>query len=438
MILKKLIPILLSGVFFLAACDAGSGKTPDSSLNSATGSAASGSSAVSSAAVSGTAVSEETEETVIVIDETGKKRELKLGNVNEEDAGVYFSDVTWMTDYSQVIEGHYYYLRNDGQDSWTYTIYRDKGEKVGGFELWEEEENAYDGLDDDAELIGFAKYGENFFALCGDYSKEKLAYIDLQEHDIKSICDITKSHKGYDILSSMSCNIYKDAFYCDSNIYLERPTDLVKYNLTEKSPHTYISLSSNAAKAKPYLTYMDGKIYYGVADGRKVTLFSYDLESGGEKEIFHYKRKEKYESDVIRLAMDEDYIYCQDYLIPRSGGKMLKVFSEAKKNKKGMIQYSYNQKYIFYIDKDRKVRRMNKETKEEAVISQLKAARVDCTEDSVYIRVYSKERYEGEVWEMILDDDEGGWDNYARYSDDLYCMDLNGKNVERLWKGGWR
>ncbi|MCH5266520.1 MAG: hypothetical protein J1F02_11510 [Lachnospiraceae bacterium] len=437
MILKKLIPILLSGVFFLAACDAGSGKTPDSSLNSATGSAASGSSAVSSAAVSGTAVSEETEETVIVIDETGKKRELKLGNVNEEDAGVYFSDVTWMTDYSQVIEGHYYYLRRS--DSWTYTIYRDKGEKVGGFHLWEEDESSYDSLDDDAELIGFAKYGENFFALCGDAFRDKLAYVDLQEHDVKSICNITKSHKRYDdILSSMSCNIYKDAFYCDPNIYLERPTDLAKYNLTEKSPHTYISLSSNAAKAKPYLTYMDGKIYYGVADGRKVTLFSYDLESGGEKEIFHYKRKEKYESDVIRLAMDEDYIYCQDYLIPRSGGKMLKVFSEAKKNKKGMIQYSYNQKYIFYIDKDRKVRRMNKETKEEAVISQLKAARVDCTEDSVYIRVYSKERYEGEVWEMILDDDEGGWDNYARYSDDLYCMDLNGKNVERLWKGGWR
>lgn len=69
----------------------------------------------------------------IVTDPTGKKRKLKIGKVNIENEGIKFCFATPPSDYAQVYGGHYYYLRSDG--SGNYTIYRDKGEKVGEFSL---------------------------------------------------------------------------------------------------------------------------------------------------------------------------------------------------------------------------------------------------------------------------------------------------------------
>ena len=460
--MKKIIALSVC-ILLLTACTALKNNAGNDNRNTVTDSAITGSSitasAVSSSTVSATAVSgtsigeqeerenkEEKQKVVIVTDETGKKRELKLGDVNVEDAGVYLVTAGWVTNYSQVIDGHYYYLRyeenEDGEN--IYAIYQDKGEKVGRFTL-----------DEYCEPSGFVKYGKNYFVLLYyfDYSNKGdfLAYVDLQKEKVNIICDVTDAHlvRSENIVF---CNIYKNAFYFDKrdvwDEYMMRPGDSVKYDfVNDNSQMESIPMSLNAAKASPYWTYMDGKIYYGVADGRKVTLFSHALESGKEREIFYYERKKKYETNVVYLAIDEDYIYCQDYLIPRSGGKMVKVFQNAKienptikempQKVYGEMYYTYNQKYIFYIDKKDKVHRISKATKEDIVISKLKADGVDCTEDSVYVKVHAKEWYSKSRWEEFEDDDEGDISTDS-YSNHLYCMDLDGKNVKRIWKGSWK
>ena len=86
----------------------------------------------------------------IVTDPTGKKRKLKMGKVNVKDEGIKFCAASLPSEYAQVYDGHYYYLRADGSN---YTIYRDKGHRVGQFSLKGE------------CVAGFAKYGDGFYAL---------------------------------------------------------------------------------------------------------------------------------------------------------------------------------------------------------------------------------------------------------------------------------
>ena len=113
--MKKAI-ILCIFILSLTACTALKNNAGNDALNPATGSAVTGGSitasavsgsAVSTAAVSGAAMGEqkgreskeEKQKVVIVTDETGKKRELKLGDVDTEAAGVYFADTEWVTNY---------------------------------------------------------------------------------------------------------------------------------------------------------------------------------------------------------------------------------------------------------------------------------------------------------------------------------------------------
>lgn len=365
-------------------------------------------------------------QTQTVIDETGKKRELRMSDVDVNDVGIYFSKTDWITNYSQVLDGHYYYLRRDN-DGFGYRIYRDKGVEFGYFAMpWTEDD------DETYKLEGFVKYGEKFYVLMSHYSygeedPEELAYLDVKQLEPVVIADVTKDHM-MDDENIIFCNVYKNSFYYDRRSkwqkWEQRAGISMRTEFKEEHSEEEISVTPNMTKAKPYLTYVDGKIYYGVSSQKEVTLFCYDLATGKEEKIFSYERKEKYNTENIYLSIDEDYIYCQDYLIPRNGGKMLPVFRDAKKIKNGMITYTANEKYIFYIDK---------KTMKDRIISKRKSAEVDCTEDCLYIRVRDK------VW--YSDDFQDEWSDVNvisdYYSDHIYCMDFDGKNEERIWKGGY-
>ncbi len=142
----------------------------------------------------------------IVTDPTGKKRKLKLGKVNIDNYGVKFCLASPPSDYAQVYDGHYYYLRSDG--SGTYTIYCDKGKIVGQFSL----KIGYVGW--------FTKYGSDFYAIIYDqyiyktkkdweaveYPEigihEKLAYIDLKKNEAVPLRDV----KGF-----WDCCLYENS-----------------------------------------------------------------------------------------------------------------------------------------------------------------------------------------------------------------------------------
>ena len=382
----------------------------------------------------------------IVTDETGKQRKLKMETVNEKKKGIYLSSAAWVTNYAQVQDGHYYYIRGNWE---TYTIYQDKGKKVGKFSL----EDYIDTGGDYYDPLGVVRYKKKFYILFNYWDLEEdghdiLACVDLKKKKVLKIRELTSDHvdEGEGVIF---CNFYQDFLYYNSrsrwDAAYERPGTLVKTLLKDKKSRETITATVNLTKAKPYLTYIDDKIYYGVQNGKKVTLFSYDLESGQEEEIFSYKRKDNKKTTIF-LDMDEDYIYCQEYLIPRSGGKMIKAFADAKIFENfydyayitKSISYTYNKKYIFYVDKNCKVHRIDKKTGQNRIISDLTAAGVDCTEDRVYVKVHAKAWYDEKgMWEELYDDDEG-WVNCNSYSDHLYCMDIDGKNVEKIWNGGWK
>lgn len=86
-----------------------------------------------------------------ITDPIGKKRKLKMGKINVKNAEIGFCGSNPTSDYLQIYEGHCYYLRSDG--SRNYTIYRDRGYKVGGFSI----QNGY--------VDCFVKYGSVFYAV---------------------------------------------------------------------------------------------------------------------------------------------------------------------------------------------------------------------------------------------------------------------------------
>lgn len=95
----------------------------------------------------------------IIIDEMGKQRKLYLGDLDVKREGVFFKYSNPTSLYSQLSDGHYYYMRSDGKGN--YKIYRDKGKKVGGFSL----------------RRGYAKYfikHKDKFFLCGDGNHLKM------------------------------------------------------------------------------------------------------------------------------------------------------------------------------------------------------------------------------------------------------------------------
>lgn len=464
--MKKLIFYLLICSIILCACSAADKEngSSNSGVNMTTGSAVTTAESTVTAAgvaatVSGAAVDKKQQKKEkkkivrIVTDETGKQQELKLESVNTKKKGMYFSSASWITNYSQVEDGHYYYIREN--ETGIYTIYQDKKKKVGEFSVKEYSDNDFY-----PQPIGAVKYKEKLYILfdflgdneeddlLDDFREGKMASVDLKNRKVMPLWDMSRNHLA-DKEGIVFCNFYEDFLYYDSRSYWDaeynRPGTLVKSPMESKKSRETITTTKNLAKAKPYLTYIDGKIYYGVQKGKKVTLYSHDLQSGQEEKIFCYMRNDDKKTTIF-LQMDEEYIYCQEYLIPRCGGKMIKAFADAKVFKSKphdsysirSISYSYNKKYIFYVDKNYKVHRIDKKTGQNRIISNLKAAGVDCTEDSVYVKVHAKAWYNKKgMWKELYDDDEG-LVSYNCYSHHLYCMGIDGRNIEKIWNGGWQ
>ena len=468
--------ILVVCTLFLISCGRFQNNAGNDNPNTVTDSAITGSSitvsavsgsAASTAAVSGAAMGEqerwEKKEKVkvrFVTDETGQKQKLRLGDVNEKDAGVYFKGCEdFLSRYSQVSDGHYYFLkRNDDGD---YMVYRDKGSIVGQFSIYDGVSKKYGTDYDYSYVAGFVKYGTEFYALVnveyGDliefddyyWYKTDLAHVDLETGGIEIICNlvsgdnmkyITRIDRTEDIVYLA---FYKDKMYfTDMDVYEERsedreedntPKNLVKKDMDNGCPETIMPSTANMDEAKPYLTIMDGKIYYGQQKGKKVTLYAYDLENYQEQKIFSYQRKQPYQgdyiwgrtSDDVFLEMDEDYIYCQEFIIPRAGGKMIPVFRQAVVYEDGRMPYAHNKKYIFYIDKEYKLHRFSKKTKSDVIISDMKIMDVDCTEKNIYVKEYDK-RY---VFSFLEEDDD-----YYDAAVNIYCMDMDGNHVKRIVK----
>lgn len=371
---------------------------------------------------------------VTVTDETGEKHKLRLGKLAETDEGVKFcsADFIWA---SQISDGHYYYL-HIGKGG-KHTIYRDKKKIVGTFFIRE------------GTLVGFAKVGKNYFASImhtevdpDTYDIENLTYdivrIDLATQSVKVLLGncAWDGHKGDLIINDEDIIFYRGSMYYDSRTdVLWDPGEyvpgafLMSRDLKNIEQENKMICTKQMNRAKPYLTFVDGKILYGRQKGKEVSVYMFDLETKEQTKVVKYKRHKAYKSyfytpyDKVIVSMDDDYLYCQDMAIPRKGGKIQPLLKNAQQYAAGREEriFSSNKKYIFYLDKKYHLHRINKETGEDILVSNKKLMSVQCMEDRIYVKAW---RYGH--WDVSWDDNDWGYYEQKR-PDILYCMDLNGK-----------
>ena len=334
--------------------------------------------------------------------------------------GQQFPSDDFPSSYSQVVDGHYYYLREDG--SGNYTVYRDKGKKAASFSI-----------PGGCRVKNFVKSGDRFYAfLEGPYTEEMkntLVSIDEKTGEVT----VVKDMKTYGVWRLSRASIYHDMlFYREESIKASLSTMVCMAGtyLNEEPEKKYFSPSSHLADAEEgtesfeLLSAIDGKLYYGGVQGKTVTLYSYDLETDEEKELLSFQSSVSREAWGWRyVKIDKDYIYFADYIIPRSGGKITRA---------GAGGFSFNGQYIFYLDEKRKVHRLSRDLKEDAVVcGDIDAVKVDCTENGIYVQEYKK-TMDLDLYDQI--DQITQAEKWYCRSNSLYYMDFDGKDRKRLWK----
>lgn len=385
-----------------------------------------------------------------VTDLVGRKKLLRLGDIDLSKKGESFIRSDPTSCYSQISEGHYFYLRSDGKGG--YSVFRDKGDLQGRF-----------CVDDGYYVDYFIKQGKNFYAILAheqedeageyDFTTYQLVQVDFQEGKVTKIKELNPERIFFDDLQ-MYLYSYQDAFYYDageiiyvSDLTCKRPRYI--YGQLKKIDRSGGEKAINSSYlmdvSKPHMFFADGKIYYAREIKKEVDIFSYDMHTRRERTVFSYERKKgttgagsflKYFGKIVNLSMDEDFIYCQECIIPRKGGEMVRIFQDAAIAGSGdtPLSVSSNSKYIYYIDKTYKVRRVDKKTMKNIVVSNVKAIDVKCTEKNIYVKKYKEELVPGYCdW----GDDTIVNTISARLSDDtnssaLYCMDLDGRNREKI------
>lgn len=360
---------------------------------------------------------------VSVIDETGKNCKLKLGKLDEKDVGVGFRSSDFI-DASQISNGHYYYLHTG--EGGKYTIYQDQRNEVGHFFVRE------------GTVIGFAKAGTDFFANIM-YVEENPVTFDV-ENISYDIVRINLATEGFEVLLENCAEgtdvgderidvddimFYRGSMYYDSRTDAqwepgggyEPGTFLISRKLDNIAQEKKMTCTKQMNEAKPYLTFVDGKILYGRQKGKVVSLYMFDLETREQTELIRYKRKKAYirystySNDSVLLFVDDDYIYCQDMAIPRKGGKIRPLLKDALRYSYGEVAFSSNKKYIFYLDNKYKLHRIDKKTGKDILISEKKLMSVQCMENQIYVKELR----------------HGYWDEKEENRPDiLYCMSLDG------------
>lgn len=341
-----------------------------------------------------------------------------MKNVSLKNREEYLSFFNYATEYAQVSDGHYYYMRMSGKNK--YTIYRDKGEKVGSFKTGKSKVN------------GCVRYKSQFFLQLRERLQKKkmtkLAVVDFSTSSVKILCEYNDEFKSR--FSFCGNKIY----YLKMDIISSMGEDKVEVmNLNGEK----ISEASYPKDKKNQLIWqkeiINGKLYYvRTNEKERETLgFRRNLKTGKDEVLFRIQIP----ADIQDVIQDTYFEYKKDgiywitassgyevtYKIITSEGKMKKVKSK-KRSKYDSYDMIYQKPFYFYIDKEDRIHRWNKEKKEDKIISSIEAMEIACTEQGLFVQEYDE-------W---LDDMETDLDDDTANA--LYYMDFNGGNVKKLAK----
>lgn len=361
-------------------------------------------------------------------DDTEEEIEIKkqntsdlMKNVNIKNKEKDIIGFSCPADYAQISEGHYYYMRM--VDDNKYTIYRDKGEKVGSFDIG------------DDWLDGIIKYKSKFYVSLGNEIEylpngivKKLAVVDFSTTSVKILCEYLFNADD------------KFTFYNDTIFYYGDP-DFENQDFTYSKIFA-MDLNGRKISAIHYPNHkddeyiwgeqiIDGKFYYLKTDRDDGEIYGFrkDIVEGKEEMLFRVQPTLNNPDDIenIYFQFERDGIYWVDtnspqedrYKIITTDGKMKKIKSK-KQKKYDRYDMIYHAPFYFYIDERNRIHRWDKETDHDKVISPIKAMEIHCTKQGLFVRQYD------ERWEDPDRDED--------IANAVYYMDFNGKNSKMIAK----
>ena len=364
-------------------------------------------------------VSAKAEIQATVKDMSGVKRKLTVDSVKNLATQLYRYPFPGV--YSQVVDGHYYYMRQTGKNSY-YTVYRDKGKKVGSFK------ETFQGGGYDWHAFGWHE-GKLYVEFINEEDhKIKISVVDFKQESIKTICTCTLP-AAFDI-DNTAVYLYQDKIYA---------IDYFKEKKAKEFDMSSGNLLNTFSFPKPgknedinFINIADGKIYYAIEQekGKKliVTFWCRDMASNKDKKVFRCKFSGgSYHFNDLIMKGKEIYCYMTSktygytqllaYSIPSAGGKMQQI------GKGEINDFAYNNKYYFYTDKKYRLHRQNRKTGKDKIISGIKVGTLDCTKKGLYVQKYDK-WFDKYGYEYAL----------ADYSPALYYMNFKGGNVKKIAK----
>ncbi len=364
------------------------------------------------------------------VDMSGKKQVLDLGWIDLDNRPALLSDMGLATEYSQVLDGHYYYLR-ESQTGKNIILYRDKGEKVM--------ETA---CDNEKEVIRDAFLTKNELFLLS-LNKEELnneEFIDIIKCvDLKTGAVVVMPIKetfDWQWITKKYIYIYAYEYY-DWGCFDRYTGELLKN-------HSFRSNRNDANNVAKKM--IDGKVYYmgeNTEPGQPFSFVQVDMEKKEERVLFKYLPKSKKEEIVNLEYINEDGIYFMGYdsdmsvfalyKVPLQGGKMQCVFQV--KSKSGFI-YSLYKNHLVYVDGKDRWHHMNLRKHTDTIIGENfefndTIYSLQCGKEGIFI-------VKGADWLDYMDntDDDDAkelfWEN--SFSLESYYMDYDGKNIKQLTK----
>ncbi len=391
-----------------------------------------------------------------VIDETGKKCTLKLDGssidttdyVGVSPSACWFGNIVW----SQVYKNHFFYVCYKYMDNgYEYSVYKDKGEKLGAITL------QYD-----SSLVNLCIYKDKFYIVLdanlggylGEYRPSSVSIVrqigtlDLNEGKMKVIYNVY-NYEGHprDGWSLANFNYYMPYIFYGDKIYFvtkdkEGDWTLALLGMDERTKKEIVCKYDkiNTKHITEKLYFMNHKIYYGEQKGQKIKIYCFDLENCEKSTVLSFHCK-KDRNASLGVQIDESYLYCDDYIIPINGGKIVKKSLQYLSED----SFVHNSKYIFYLDTKYKLHRVDKgNLQKDTVVSNNKFFSADCTENELYLKGYDKKWFESDYYKSLMGRYAEGEKEYDYDIDDctayevdneemvLYTMDFDGANLRKI------
>lgn len=406
---RRTILILFSAFICICICCCGKKENYISGTEAAVSGGVTGSSMTVRKSVSSGAIISNKAKPRMIIDNKGKKRKLNIGNVDTENGETPLRLYNSASDYRQVVEDHYYYLRK-GHDGY-YTLYQDKGREQGSFKV-----------DEGHSFAGCALYKDKFYVMLDDDNDDGNTQdiYDGIEEGMGKLAVVDFTEKKLNIIGNIPQNPNM-CFYQDKIFFFTLADPAVLIMDMKGTVQKVISNPEKKAGDKDILVYevMDGKIYYKrMRKGKETWFCRLNLETGEDEEVFRYKpgvgKSVKGLDEVYMDITKEGLEFTEEY---ETGDMMYSIQWGKKRMQKGSAKrvsfyLSGNDQYILYLDRFSKLYKCDRKTRKGTIIQDLSSIEDEsyftCTNQGVYIQETIGEHR-------------------------LFYQDLSGKKTETIW-----